>query len=533
MWPTRKGNIMMLKVKRKDVAVLAVAMVLLTSAVLIFGSSDSCNAQSWVGIGLGSVRAVAIDPNNSNIIYAGTSFDGTFKSTNGGSTWTQSGPSSEAITIDRNNSSILYAGTMGGGVYKSTNGGGTWSAVNSGLPTHAAVRALAIDPTNSNIVYAGEMSRGVFKSTDGGTSWYATNSGLTAYGDNVHIITIDPRDPTTVYVGSEDGVFKSTNGGNTWSLSPFTINNGITIAIDPINSNITYAGGTGVLKSVDAGNTWSPVNSGLTNMNVFSLTVDPYDSNIIYAGTYGGGVFKSIDGGNTWSAINSGLTNLVVNANAMAIDPNNSSIIYVGTNGGGVFKTQGVPQSTFRDVSFGHWAYDFVMALYNAGITGGCSSNPPQFCPDATITRAQLAVFMETSLGRAPAATCAGTFSDVNADTVGDLVCRFIEDFAAAGITGGCGGGRFCPNDPVTRAQMAVFIEAALGRSPAASCTGRFGDVNAGTVGDIFCRFIEDFADQGITGGCSTSPPMFCPNDPVTRAQMAVFLVAAPDPLLP
>jgi len=42
-------------------------------------------------------------------------------------------------------------------------------------------------------------------------------------------------------------------------------------------------------------------------------------------------------------------------------------------------------------------------------------------------------------------------FSDVNAGTVGDVVCKFIEDFAAAGITGGCGGGRFCPNEPVTR----------------------------------------------------------------------------------
>ena len=259
------------------------------------------------------------------------------------------------------------------------------------------------------------------------------------------------------------------------------------------------------------------------------FSASPNTSNIIYAGTYDSGVFKSTDGGSTWEPINSGLTSPRIND--IVIDPN-SSIVYAGT-GGGVFKLYDAPQSTFNDVPFDHWAYNYVMALYNAGITGGCSTVPPMFCPDNTITRSQLAVFMETSLGRSPAATCVGTFSDVNVGTVGDVVCRFIEDFSAAGITGGCGGGRFCPNDPVTRAQMAVFIEAALGRSPAASCTGRFGDVNVGTVGDIFCRFIEDFADQGITGGCSTSPPMFCPNDPVTRAQMAVFLVAAPDPLLP
>jgi hypothetical protein len=187
----------------------------------------------------------------------------------------------------------------------------------------------------------------------------------------------------------------------------------------------------------------------------------------------------------------------------------------------------------FNDVPFPYWAGNHINSLFRSGITAGCSTDPPMFCPDNTINRWQMAVFMETSLGRAPAATCTDMFSDVNARTVGDLVCRYIEDFAAAGITGGCGEGRFCPHEPVTRAQMAVFIEAALGRSPATSCAGRFNDVSIGGVGEAFCRFIEDFADQGITGGCPASPPMFCPNAPVTRAQMAIFLVAAPPPLSP
>jgi hypothetical protein len=90
----------------------------------------------------------------------------------------------------------------------------------------------------------------------------------------------------------------------------------------------------------------------------------------------------------------------------------------------------------FNDVSASHWAYNQIMAIYHEGITGGCSTNPMMYCPDAHITRAQMAVFMETSLGRTPAASCNGTFSDVDAGTVGDVVCRFIEDFAAAGITG-------------------------------------------------------------------------------------------------
>ena len=147
------------------------------------------------------------------------------------------------------------------------------------------------------------------------------------------------------------------------------------------------------------------------------------------------------------------------------------------------------------------------------------------------MTRAQMAVFMETSLGRSPVASCRGIFSDVNAGTVGDLVCRYIEDFAEAGITGGCGNNRFCPGAPVTRAQMAVFIEAALGAVAPSTCAENFSDVNAGTTGDLFCRYIEDFATKGITGGCGGG--RYCPNEAVTRAQMAVFLVAAPPPLSP
>jgi len=134
-----------------------------------------------------------------------------------------------------------------------------------------------------------------------------------------------------------------------------------------------------------------------------------------------------------------------------------------------------------------------------------------------------MAVFIETSLGGVPAA-CAGTFVDV--PTTHPL-CGFIELLAGDGITGGCGGQNFCPDDVVTRAQMAVFVESALGGIPGA-CVGTFSDVPATHP---FCGFIELLASDGITGGCGGQN--FCPDAPVTRAQMAIFLVAAPAPLSP
>jgi hypothetical protein len=200
---------------------------------------------------------------------------------------------------------------------------------------------------------------------------------------------------------------------------------------------------------------------------------------------------------------------------------------------------------SFSDVPIDHWAHNSIMAIFNAGITGGCEADNPQtpeneakFCPDNSLTRGQMAVFIETSLGVALGSlpACSGQiFNDVNALTVGDTFCKFIEDFASRGITGGCGGGNYCPSDPVTRQQMAVFMEAALGRIPdqlPATCSeSEFSDINTGAVGDLVCRIIEDFAVQGITGGCGNGA--YCPEGLVTRAQMAVFLVTAPDPLTP
>ena len=122
-----------------------------------------------------------------------------------------------------------------------------------------------------------------------------------------------------------------------------------------------------------------------------------------------------------------------------------------------------------------------------------------------------------------------GMFNDVNSLTVGDVICRFIEDSASRGITGGCSTNPplFCPDAPITRGQMAVFIEAALG-NPANTCTARFTDV------PLAIHFADSLSAWPTTGSrLAVARGNFCPDNPVTRAQMAVFLVAAPSPLSP
>ncbi|HKD16391.1 MAG TPA: S-layer homology domain-containing protein, partial [Thermoanaerobaculia bacterium] len=115
------------------------------------------------------------------------------------------------------------------------------------------------------------------------------------------------------------------------------------------------------------------------------------------------------------------------------------------------------------------------------------------------------------------------SFSDVSSATG---YYRDIENIFHNGITGGCGAGIFCPTNPVTRAQMAVFLlKSKHGKSfvPPA-CTGIFQDVPCPSP---FADWIEELYGEGITAGCSVSPALYCPDDAVTRQQMAVFLLKA------
>ena len=118
---------------------------------------------------------------------------------------------------------------------------------------------------------------------------------------------------------------------------------------------------------------------------------------------------------------------------------------------------------------------------------------------------------------------CTGTvFLDV--PCTGGIFDPWIEDLAGRGITGGCGGGNYCPGNPVTRAQMSVFLlKTSLGSSyTPPSAVGIFGDV---PISDTFAPWIEDLYNRNITGGCQASPLLYCPDNPNTRGQMAVFLV--------
>jgi hypothetical protein len=175
---------------------------------------------------------------------------------------------------------------------------------------------------------------------------------------------------------------------------------------------------------------------------------------------------------------------------------------------------------SFPDVAVGSAFYIYVETLFHNQITGGCAGG--NYCPGNPVTRAQMAVFLlksEHGSGYLPPA-CAGIFTDVACPSP---FADWIEQLFHEGITGGCGAGIYCPGNPVTRAQMAVFLLKAQHGSTYVppACMGIFGDVACPST---FANWIEQLATEGITGGCQASPPLYCPNNPNTRGQMAVFL---------
>ena len=327
-------------------------------AVIISLSSFSipnCLAETtWQSIGPfgGDVQTIAIDPTNSQTLYATTGGGGFIKTTNGGASWTTpSGVTNYggagALIIDPTNTQTVYAGG-GGGVYKTTNGGVSWTAVNSGMNYN--VLSLAVDPANSQTLYAGTQGGGVFKTTNGGTSWTAVNSGITITpgpsDTRIHFLAIDPNNSQTIYAGAHDNsvsgpsggvLYKTTNGGQTWTAATtgMTATEVMSLAIDPSNSQTVYAvAGPGLVKSTNGGASWTEFSNGITSGTV-SLAIDPTNTQTLYVGT-NGGVFKTTTGGATWTAANNGITGTWVNF--FAIDPTNSQTVYAGMSNG-IFKS--------------------------------------------------------------------------------------------------------------------------------------------------------------------------------------------------
>ncbi|HEX8456544.1 MAG TPA: SBBP repeat-containing protein [Pyrinomonadaceae bacterium] len=278
----------------------------------VFKSTDGGNfwrltGQGRVSTSPLSANSVVVDPVAPSTLYASTIANGVYKSTNGGDLWDRSSVGLSGVSgfifclaIDPNNSATVYAGTLDG-VYKSTNGGASWSRSSSGIaPNAIRINKIIFDPANSNILYAA-TNLGVYKSLNGATSWAAVNNGLASTVGATPSVSSLSMGQTTIYAGTTVGVFRSTDGGQNW----LAVNDGLrvqvpnggtfippisAVLVSPATTATVYAASTqgGVFKSTDGGANWTPSNNGLANIVVTGLAVNPLAPATLYASTNSG-----------------------------------------------------------------------------------------------------------------------------------------------------------------------------------------------------------------------------------------------------
>lgn len=291
---------------------------------------------------------ITVDASAPKIFYAQTSA-GFMKSTDGGEHWTTaslpSNFSASRIAADAGRVYVAASSSnLGSGLFKSTDAGENWNNVTRGLST-AGITAIVVDPANPNTIYAG--GNGVVMSIDAGSTWTDEKADFVPL-----TLAIEPHNPRTLYAGTWDGeagspvsVFTSRDAGSTWNaaVSSFSANgSGMiqSVAVDPYNSDLIFAGTSqGLFKSTDGGANWDALDK-FAGTYIRSIVFDPLTSGILYVGTYGGGVWKSTDGGVNWEP--AGLFNGAV----LAIDPQNPKILYAAIS----YPTMGV----FKTVDAGH-----------------------------------------------------------------------------------------------------------------------------------------------------------------------------------
>jgi photosystem II stability/assembly factor-like uncharacterized protein len=278
---------------------------------------------------------------------------------------------------------------------------------------------------------------------------------------------------------------------------------------------------------------FTPDQSGLLTMDTLSSNYDTYLA--VWSGYRGSlklvACNDDIDAVQTQSSLKAVLTagttyHIEVGqyGGKLTTTPANKSAAEAGSLSGGILNFHITAFTTsFADVPSDYWALTWIERLYLAGITGGCSTNPMLYCPEGSVTRAQMAIFLERGIKGSDYVPPDGTGTAFGDVPISYWAVKWIEQLFADGITAGCGDGNFCPENDVTRAQIAIFLlRAEHGSSyvPPLVTETRFTDVPSNYWA---ASWIEQLAAEGITAGCGNDN--YCPEENVTRAEMAVFLV--------
>lgn len=293
------------------------------------------------------------------------------------------------VAMDPTNSNHLYAGGASGGLWESFTGGFSWVPLTDDLPV-LGVSDIVIDPIDPAVVYmatgdadhSDTYSVGVLKSTDGGDTWNETGLNYEVTdASRVSRVIMHPEDNQTLLAATSGGIYKTTDAGGTWTNVRPPIGFFHDMEVIPGNPDVWLAAatGTGIFRSDNAGDDWTGVSNGLPGGGGFgriALAISQSDPGVVYAlyantnsGFYG--LYRSEDGGVNWS-LRSNTPNILgwdINGNdsggqawydlTLKADPENPDVVYAG--GVNVWKSTDGGQNW--DIT-GLWYYDGVPYIH-------------------------------------------------------------------------------------------------------------------------------------------------------------------------
>jgi PKD repeat protein len=338
--------------------------------------------------GYGRVNVIAVNPQNGNVIYAGTPSGGLWKSTDAGQSWsplTDDFPSLgvSAIAIDPTNPQRIFIGTgdgdasdtYGTGVLKSEDGGLTWSHTSLAFNLSENVRSfkLIIDPTNPQVIFYAS-NKGLYRTQDGGNNWSVVQTGT------IRDVVFKPGSNSVLYSVTQSQFFRSVDGGSTFQgisdgTPPSSGTARIAMAVTPANPDYIYLlvanssnyGFRGLWRSIDGGTSfelrteepnilgWSMDGGGTGGQGWYDLAIaaSPVDPDLIFTG--GVNLWSSPDGGESFEIVahwvfSNNMTTPYVHADIHYLGFHQGKL-FCGSDGGAFVSSNN--GQTFSDISKG------------------------------------------------------------------------------------------------------------------------------------------------------------------------------------
>ena len=327
----------------------------------IYKTTDGGNRWTWSGTGMQDqaiVYSIAINPVNTDVVYAATrgiSNNGNppwkgvvYRSTNAGQTWTAAltnvgGAGAQdwvySLAVNPHDSNTVFAATHEHGPFYSPNNGDTWFALPNGIRDNSG-RAIVIDPKfhdDTTIYYGVWHDDAVYKSYNSGNDWLPANQNI--LNTKVYSMAIDPVYTESVYLATFDrGILNSQDGGYHWHDAGLQDDYIYSIAINPISTSKLFAGtaGNGIHRSTWYGNDWLPDNFGIENAMTTSVIISPSNPKRLFTSSYGAGVLQTSNRGLSWSEMNTGLVDKFVHT--LVQHPDQPAVIYALTDTAGLFQ---------------------------------------------------------------------------------------------------------------------------------------------------------------------------------------------------